>query len=197
MPFRDNATGTPADGVPAGSRVPAGAWALATLALGLALTVWLAQVERRRSEGEARRVFVQEHLIARYGIAPQRLVFEITETVAIRNYIASGAPIARLRELGCRVALDDFGAGMSSFGYLKNLALDMVKIDGSFVQHLAHDPMSQSIVKAVTEIGHQQGLAVVAEWVATQEMIELLASMGVDYAQGFALHRPERAVFQR
>ena len=138
-----------------------------------------------------------EQLIAKHGIAPQRLVFEITETVAIRNYIASGAPIARLRELGCRVALDDFGAGMSSFGYLKNLALDMVKIDGSFVQHLAHDPMSQSIVKAVTEIGHQQGLAVVAEWVASQEMVELLASMGVDYAQGFALHRPERAVFQR
>ena len=138
-----------------------------------------------------------ERLIAEHAIAPERLVFEITETVAIRNFIASSAPIARLRALGCRVALDDFGAGMSSFGYLKNLALDMVKIDGSFVQNLAHDPMSQSIVKAVTEIGHQQGLAVVAEWVSSQEMVDLLASMGVDYAQGFALHRPERAVFQR
>ena len=138
-----------------------------------------------------------ERLIAEHAIAPERLVFEITETVAIRSFLASSAPIARLREKGCRVALDDFGAGMSSFGYLKNLALDMVKIDGSFVQNLAQDRMSQSIVKAVTEIGHQQGLTVVAEWVASQEMLELLAAMGVDYAQGFALHQPERALFQR
>ena len=136
-------------------------------------------------------------LIEAHGIAPQRLVFEITETVAVRNLVASSAPVTRLRALGCRVALDDFGAGMSSFGYLKNLPLDMVKIDGSFVQQLAHDRMSQSIVKAVTEIGHQQGLAVVAEWVSSQDLVDVLASMGVDYAQGFALHRPERAVFQR
>lgn len=138
-----------------------------------------------------------EQLIGLYGIAPRRLVFEITETVAVRNFAVSSALIARLRALGCRVALDDFGAGMSSFGYLKNLELDMVKIDGSFVQNLASDRMSQSIVKAVTEIGHQQGLIVVAEWVSSQEMLDILAPMNVDYAQGFALHRPERAVFQR
>ena len=138
-----------------------------------------------------------EQLIEQHGIEPRRLVFEITETVAVRNFIASSALIARLRMLGCRVALDDFGAGMSSFGYLKNLELDMVKIDGSFVQNLASDRMSQSIVKAVTEIGHQQGLTVVAEWVSSQEMLDILAPMNVDYAQGFALHKPERAVFQR
>ena len=73
--------------------------------------------------------------------------------------------------------------------------LNKIKNDSTSEQ--TPTPMSQSIVKAVTEIGHQQGLAVVAEWVASQEMVELLASMGVDYAQGFALHRPERAVFQR
>jgi EAL domain-containing protein (putative c-di-GMP-specific phosphodiesterase class I) len=95
------------------------------------------------------------------------------------------------------VALDDFGAGMSSFGYLKNLELDMVKIDGSFVQNMANDRMSQSIIRAVTEIAHPQGLTVVAEWVSSPEMLELLAGMEVDYAQGFALHRPQRAVFQR
>lgn len=138
-----------------------------------------------------------EQLIALHGIEPRRLVFEITETVAVRNFIASSALIARLRALGCRVALDDFGAGMSSFGYLKNLELDVVKIDGSFVQNLTSDRMSQSIVKAVTEIGHQRGLAVVAEWVSSQEMLAILAPMNVDYAQGFALHRPERVVFQR
>ena len=73
----------------------------------------------------------------------------------------------------------------------------MLKIDGSFVQNLASDRMSQSIVKAVTEIGHQQGMVVVAEWVSSQEMLDILAPMNVDYAQGFALHKPERAVFQR
>ena len=138
-----------------------------------------------------------EQLIELHGIEPRRLVFEVTETVAVRNFIASSALIARLRSLGCRVALDDFGAGMSSFGYLKNLELAMLKIDGSFVQNLTSDRMSQSIVKAVTEIGHQQGLIVVAEWVSTQEMLDILVPMNVDYAQGFALHKPERAVFQR
>lgn len=135
--------------------------------------------------------------IAERGIDPQRLLFEITETVAMRDFAASSALIARLRGLGCRVALDDFGAGMASFGYMKNLELDMVKIDGSFVQELSTDRMSQSIVRAVTEIGHQQGLKVVAEWVSSTDMVGLLQRMGVDYAQGFALHKPERVLFQR
>ena len=136
-------------------------------------------------------------LIHRHSIDPTRLIFELTETVAMRDFAASSALISRLRDLGCRVALDDFGAGMSSFGYMKNLALDMVKIDGSFVQELATDRMSQSIVRAVTEIGHQQGLEVVAEWVSSLDMMALLGEMGVDYAQGFALHKPERVLFQR
>ncbi len=136
-------------------------------------------------------------LVKTHGVDPTRLLFEITETVAMRDFAASSMLISKLRELGCRVALDDFGAGMSSFGYLKNLELDMVKIDGSFVQELATDRMSQSIVRAVTEIGHQQGLKVVAEWVSSIEMLDLLREAGVDYAQGFALHKPERVVFQR
>jgi diguanylate cyclase (GGDEF)-like protein len=136
-------------------------------------------------------------LVRTQSLDPARLMFEITETVAMRDFASSSALISGLRDLGCRVALDDFGAGMSSFGYMKNLALDMVKIDGSFVQDLATDRMSQSIVRAVTEIGHQQGLVVVAEWVSSADMIGLLRHMGVDYAQGFALHKPERVVFQR
>lgn len=136
-------------------------------------------------------------LIRSECLDPRRLLFEITETVAMRDFASSSALIKRLRGLGCGVALDDFGAGMSSFGYMKNLDLDMVKIDGSFIQELVTDRMSQSIVRAVTEIGHQQGLAVVAEWVSSGELVELLRRMGVDYAQGFALHRPERVLFQR
>lgn len=136
-------------------------------------------------------------LVQSLAIDPSRLMFEITETVAMRDFAASSALIRKLRVLGCRVALDDFGAGMSSFGYMKNLALDMVKIDGSFVQDLATDRMSQSIVRAVTEIGHLQGLEVVAEWVSSPDMLRLLRQMGVDYGQGFALHKPERVVFQR
>ena len=136
-------------------------------------------------------------LLREFSVDPGRVMFEITETVAMRNFAASSELVSRLRALGCKVALDDFGAGMSSFGYLKNLELDMVKIDGSFVQGLEHDRMSQSIVRAVTEIGHQQGLAVVAEWVSSQAMLGILRGMGIDYAQGFALHKPERAMFQR
>ncbi|MDE2407276.1 MAG: EAL domain-containing protein [Xanthomonadaceae bacterium] len=138
-----------------------------------------------------------QQLLRFHQIDPQRITFEITETVAMRDFSASSALIARLRGLGCKVALDDFGAGMSSFGYLKNLELDAVKIDGSFVQNMQDDPMSQSIVRAVTEIGHLQGLQVVAEWVSTPQLCALLASMRVDYVQGFALHRPERVCFQR
>ena len=138
-----------------------------------------------------------QRLINLHGIDPHRVMFEITETMAMRDFAASSELIARLRALGCRVALDDFGAGMSSFGYLKNLELDVVKIDGSFIQSLATDAMSQSIVKAIVEIGHQQGLAVVAEWVSTKEILEAVAAMKVDFAQGFALHRPERVMFQR
>lgn len=138
-----------------------------------------------------------QQLVTLHGIDPVRVVFEITETVAVRDFAASSALISRLRALGCRVALDDFGAGMSSFGYLKNLELDIVKIDGSFVQSMATDRMSRSIVKAIAEIGHEQGIEVVAEWVSSMEILDSLAGMNIDYAQGFALHRPERVLFQR
>ena len=138
-----------------------------------------------------------KELLTLYRVLPSRITFEITETVAMRDFAASSALIGKLRALGCKVALDDFGAGMSSFGYLKNLELDVVKIDGSFVQNMLEDRMSQAIVRAVTEIGHLQGLDVVAEWVSTPQLCALLATMDVDYAQGFSLHRPERVCFQR
>ncbi|MGH8026198.1 MAG: bifunctional diguanylate cyclase/phosphodiesterase [Pseudoxanthomonas sp.] len=136
-------------------------------------------------------------LIAQYGVPAHKLCFEITETVAVRNLLKVVRMIERLRQAGCLIALDDFGAGMSSFGYLKNLPVDMIKIDGSFVRDLDTDPMSRTIISAITQIGHQRGLKVVAEWVSANHMSRALHSLGVDYGQGFALHRPERALFQR
>jgi EAL domain-containing protein (putative c-di-GMP-specific phosphodiesterase class I) len=86
---------------------------------------------------------------------------------------------------------------MSSFGYLKNLPVDIIKIDGSFIRDLLTDPMSYAIVRAVNDIGHQRGLLVVAEWVASAEVLEALAVIGIDYAQGFDLHRPEPILLHR
>ncbi len=135
--------------------------------------------------------------IARHGVPPSRLCLEITETVAVRDMLRVVRVIDRLRAAGCRIALDDFGAGMASFGYLKNLPVDVIKIDGSFVRDLGRDPMSRTIIDAVTRIGHQRGANVVAEWVDDLATLDVLRELGVDSAQGFALHRPERVVFQR
>ena len=135
--------------------------------------------------------------IEEYAVPAHRLCLEITETVAVRNLLKVVRVIERLRAAGCRIALDDFGAGMSSFGYLKNLPVDVIKIDGSFVRDLGTDPMSRAIVNAVVQIGHPRGLRVVAEWVADEHILAVLRELGVDYGQGFALHRPERVVFQR
>ena len=136
-------------------------------------------------------------LIEQHGVAPARLCFEITETEAVRNLPRAVRFFERLRAVGCQVSLDDFGAGMSSFGYLKNLPVDVIKIDGSFIRDLESDPMSRSIVDAITEIGHQRGLDVVAEWVASDGIVDILRQLGVDYGQGFALHRPEPVRYQR
>jgi EAL domain-containing protein (putative c-di-GMP-specific phosphodiesterase class I) len=135
--------------------------------------------------------------LARHRVPPHAVCFEITETAAVGNMARVVKFIERLRAVGCRFALDDFGAGMSSFGYLKNLPVDMIKIDGSFICELESDPMSFSIVRAVTQIGQQIGLKVIAEWVGSDATCELLRLLGVNYAQGYFLHEPEPTVFSR
>ena len=140
-------------------------------------------------EDEAFPDFVVAQL-RQHGIAPERLCFEITETAAVGNMARVAHFIQRLRARGCRFALDDFGVGMSSFGYLKNLPVDFIKIDGSFIREIETDAMSYSIVRAVTDIGHQAGVEVVAEFVGNERTRELLRGLGVDYAQGYAIHRP-------
>lgn len=129
--------------------------------------------------------------LGRSGVAASRLCFEVTETAALTHMERAMSFINRMRSLGCRFALDDFGSGMSSFGYLKQLPVDMVKIDGSFIRDIETDPMSLSIVRALTEICHQAKVTVVAEFVENQRIAQRLRELGVDYAQGYAIHRPE------
>ncbi len=135
--------------------------------------------------------------IARHGVPARKLCFEITETTAVGNMPRLLAMMQRLRAAGCCFALDDFGTGTASFGFLRQLAVDAVKIDGSFISRIDRDPMSLSIVRAIVEIGHQAGLDVVAEWVDSEAILERVRALGVDWAQGYHLHRPEPAVFCR
>jgi EAL domain-containing protein (putative c-di-GMP-specific phosphodiesterase class I) len=136
-------------------------------------------------------------LMRRHHVVPSRVCFEITETVAVRNLSQVARFMERLRAVGCKIALDDFGAGMSSFTYLKNLPLDIIKIDGSFIRDMLTDPVSHVMVRAVTDIGHRLGLEVVAEWVTDAQTVAALTELGVNSVQGFSLHRPELALFQR
>lgn len=130
-------------------------------------------------------------LLRTHGVPPHKLCFEITETAAISNMAHVVSFIEKLRAVGCRFALDDFGAGMASFGYLKNLPVDILKIDGSFIRNLDSDRLSHSIVRAVTDIGHQLQLQVIAEWVDNPTVMETLRTLGVDFAQGYFVHQPE------
>lgn len=119
------------------------------------------------------------------------LCFEITETAAIGNLGVVNEFIEAMREFGCSFALDDFGSGLSSFIYLKNLKVDFLKIDGAFVRDIANNPVDRSMVEAVHRIGHQMGLKTVAEYVESDEILEILRQIGVDFVQGNAVHSPE------
>ncbi|MFM7065495.1 MAG: EAL domain-containing protein [Gammaproteobacteria bacterium] len=126
------------------------------------------------------------------GLDASRICFEITETSAIANFSQASRFIQALRGLGCRFALDDFGTGLSSFGYLKHFQVDFLKIDGSFVKDLANDSVDREMVRSINEIGHLTGKKTIAEYAESAEIVELLRAIGVDYAQGFGVARPER-----
>lgn len=128
---------------------------------------------------------------AGYGIDPQVICFEVTETAAIANLEQANVLIRALKNMGCRFSLDDFGSGLSSFGYLKNLPVDFLKIDGSFVRDMAQDPTDAAMVEAINSIGHVLGLKTIAEWVEDQETLDVLRRIGVDYAQGYHFGRAE------
>ncbi|MDO9315764.1 MAG: PAS domain S-box protein [Burkholderiaceae bacterium] len=121
----------------------------------------------------------------------QRLCLEITETSAVTHLADAGAFIEQVRAAGIRVALDDFGSGASSFGYLKRLPVDLLKIDGQFICNLVGDPLSLAAVRCFIDVAKVMGLKTVAEFVENAEVMEQLRTMGVDYAQGYLIHRPE------
>ncbi|HSG92656.1 MAG TPA: EAL domain-containing protein, partial [Methylotenera sp.] len=122
---------------------------------------------------------------------PANLIcFEITETAAIANLRAATVFIERLGALGVSFALDDFGSGLSSFGYLKKLRVDSLKIDGMFVKDMLQDPLDFEMVKSINEIGHVMGLTTIAEFVESPAILHKLREIGVDYAQGYSIGVP-------
>lgn len=129
--------------------------------------------------------------VQRHGIEPHRLTFEITETIAVADLGAASVFLTQLHSLGCLTALDDFGVGYSSFAYLKDLPVDCVKIDGSFVRDMATDPVQMAMVKSMNEIAHAMGKRTVAEYVESERVLELLHAIGVDFAQGYYTGRPQ------
>jgi diguanylate cyclase (GGDEF)-like protein len=137
--------------------------------------------------------FVIDHF-HRSGIDASKICFEITETAAIASFSQANRFIQALKELGCRFALDDFGTGLSSFGYLKHFPVDFLKIDGSFVKEILHDPIDREMVRSINEIGHLTGKQTIAEFAENHEIIEMLRSLGVDYAQGYGIAMPQRVM---
>jgi len=123
-------------------------------------------------------------------IAPERICFEITETAMIANLKSAIQSVTVLRDLGCTIALDDFGSGLSSFAYLKNLPVDYLKIDGSLIKDLDHDSINVTMVSSINHIGHSMGLKTIAEYVENDAVLNILRDMEVDYVQGYGVAKP-------
>ncbi|MCL2656637.1 MAG: EAL domain-containing protein [Betaproteobacteria bacterium] len=134
--------------------------------------------------------FLREQF-ALHKLAPETICFEVTETTAIANLSNAIHFIQELQAIGCKFALDDFGAGMASFAYLKQLPVDYLKIDGSFVKDMLSDPVDYAMVEMISHLAHMMGKRTIAEFVESAEILEALKKIGVDYAQGYAIAKPQ------
>jgi len=143
-----------------------------------------------RSLGDTALLDAIRRELQRSGVEPGRLIFEITETAAVANILSAQHFARELEQLGCRFALDDFGAGFGSFYYLKHLPFDFVKIDGEFVRNCASDRTDQVMIAAVVEIARGLGKQTIAEFVGDQAAMDYLRDAGVDLAQGFHIAPP-------
>ena len=131
------------------------------------------------------------------GVDPTHIIFEITETAAFRNLSKVQQFMREIKKLGCRFALDDFGVGFSSFYYIKQLEIDYLKIDGSFIRNLRENSNDRVFVQAMVQISKVFGMKVIAEWVENTEVLALLHAMGVDYGQGYHFGKPEPECYMK
>ncbi|MBE9526949.1 MAG: EAL domain-containing protein [Proteobacteria bacterium] len=127
----------------------------------------------------------------KYQFSANKICFEVTETAAIQNLSVASHFINTIKTLGCSFSLDDFGSGMSSFGYLKQLNIDFLKIDGLFVKDIVIDPVDAAMVKSINEVGQIMGLKTIAEYVENEDILNAISKIGVDFAQGYGIRRPE------
>lgn len=133
--------------------------------------------------------FLFDHF-QRYPVPRERICFEVTETAAIANLEDAADFIYELQGLGCRFSLDDFGSGLASYGHLKHLPVDYIKIDGSFIKDVADDPADLALVRSINEMGHLMGKRTIAEYVENDRIRECMRSIGVDYVQGYGVEKP-------
>jgi EAL domain-containing protein (putative c-di-GMP-specific phosphodiesterase class I) len=134
--------------------------------------------------------FILEQL-RQYGLPAEKILFEITETAVVNRLDQAVRFMSLLKRRGFRFALDDFGTGVSSFAYLKSLPVDYLKIDGSFVKNMLNDPIERAMVESINRIGQMVGLKTIAEYVESDEIMEGLIEIGVDFAQGYGVARPK------
>ncbi|MBM2618884.1 EAL domain-containing protein [Actinoplanes sp. LDG1-06] len=147
-----------------------------------------------RSVGDPRLTDEVERLIEQYRVKPEQLTFEITETALIGNLSEARRFADRIRDLGCELALDDFGSGYASFRYLRIFPIDLVKIDGEYVVDLVNSPQDQVLVRALVQVCQAYGIHTVAEFVQDEPTLRLLRELGVDYVQGYLIGRPAPVV---
>ncbi|MEC9412785.1 MAG: EAL domain-containing protein [Pseudomonadota bacterium] len=132
-----------------------------------------------------------KHLLGQYNASPDHLLFELTETAAVADINQARLLMSEMRDLGCRFSIDDFGSGFASFRYLRELPVDMVKIDGMFITHITENNDDKLFVEALVSVAKGMGKNTVAEFVESADILEVLAELGVDYAQGYYIGKPQ------